>query len=337
MTPDFFISIGGAALTNFLMDLFLQDLRAAPKAPPTMSMSVTDNAGGESDKFNLTFARQGFGSPPKSGDIVVVSLGYKETGLVYKGTFFVDKPSSSLSKDGGRTISITATSADMTSKLKEPRHEGHRERKLGALTKKIAARHELSPVVSSSLSNITVMQGDQTQESDFHFLSRIARDVGANFKISDGRLFMLERRGNKTASGIILSAYEAIATDIISAEWEGGERENFKTVEASWHDQENAKRVIEKAGSGEPKKTLKRTFQTAEQAKKAAEAELKEGTASKDRLSVTAVGNPLLMAGDAYTMPAIEPEYAGAWSIQNVENTLDKNGFIDNLSLERPQ
>ena len=71
--------------------------------------------------------------------------------------------------------------------------------------------------------------------------------------------------------------------------------------------------------------------------KKAAEAGLKEGTACKDRFSVTAVGNPLLMAGDAYTMPAIEPEYAGAWSIQNVENTLDKNGFIDNLSLERPQ
>lgn len=336
-TPDFAVSIGGEPLTDYLVSLFALDLAAPPKAPPTISLSVTDNAGGESDKFSLTFARQGVSPPPKSGDEVKVSLGYKETGLVYKGTFFVDRPTTQLDKNGGRSISITATSANMTGKLKEPRHEGHRERKIGDLVKKIAARNNLSPVVSSALASLPAMQADQTHESDMHLLSRLARDTGANFKIADGRLFFLERRGMKTASGTPLIPYTAIATDIISASWEGGEREDFKSVEAGYHDQNQAKRMIETIGSGEPKRVLNRTFANQEQARKAAEAEMKQGTASKDRLSIVAVGNPFLKAEDAYTMPPLEVEYAGDWSIQKVEDVIDKSGYINNIDLERPQ
>lgn len=335
-TPDFSVSIGGQALTNYLHSLFAADLSAPPQAPPTVSLSHTDNAGGESDKFEITFARSGTSAPPKSGDEVLVKLGYKETGLVDKGKFIVDQPSSNIDKSGGRTITITATSADMTGKLKEPRHEGYEERKVGAVVKKVAGRNSLSPVVSKSLANLPVPQADQTHESDMHFLSRIARDLGANFKVADGKLFFLERRGMKTASGSSLVAYRPAASDIISASWQGGERQSYKSVEAGYHDQAKAKRMVEEAGSGDPKRTLNRTFATKDQAKKAAEAELKQGNASKDTMEVEMVGNPFLQAEDAFEMPPLEVEYQGKWSVQKVENNYAKDGYTTSLSLERP-
>ncbi|MEL6588283.1 MAG: hypothetical protein AAFQ50_16825, partial [Pseudomonadota bacterium] len=49
--------------------------------------------------------------------------------------------------------------------------------------------------------NVELPQADQTQESDMHFLSRLARDVGASFKITDGRLIFVARRSGNVASG----------------------------------------------------------------------------------------------------------------------------------------
>lgn len=95
--------------------------------------------------------------------------------------------------------------------------------------------------------------------------------------------------------------------------------------------------MIESVGSGEPKRMLNRTFANKDQARQAADAELKQATASKDILSVVAVGNPFLKAEDAYTMPPLEVEYAGDWSIQKVEDAIDKSGYINNIDLERPQ
>lgn len=141
----------------------------------------------------------------------------------------------------------------------------------------------------------------------------------------------------KTASGSSLVAYSPAASDIISASWQGGERQSYKSVEAGYHDQAKAKRMVEKAGSGDPKRTLNRTFATKDQAKKAAEAELKQGNASKDTMEIEMVGNPFLQAEDAFEMPSLEVEYQGKWSVQTVVNKYDKSGYTTSLSLERPQ
>ncbi|MEL6503502.1 MAG: contractile injection system protein, VgrG/Pvc8 family [Pseudomonadota bacterium] len=338
LTPDFQISIGGEPFTDYLKALFALDQEAPPRAPANLDISITDNAGGTSDKLELTFARSGFTRPPKAGDKVDVAFGYVETGVVSMGIFTIDKPRSTLAKDGGRQISITATSADMTSKLKEPRNEGYEKRTVKDVVGKIAGRNGLSPVIDGELAAIELPQADQTQESDMHFLSRLARDVGASFKITDGRLIFMTRRSGKVASGAGKISHILAPTDILMASWEGGERAAFGKVQAAWHDKAKAKREIEEVsvGEGDTTKVLKRTYATKVQAKKAAEAEGKDGQAAKETMEVEIVGNPFIRAEHQVELPLLEPEYAGLWIAQKHLHRVGKGtGFRGTLSLER--
>lgn len=337
-TPILEVSIGGQDYTSYLMSLFALDAAAPRLAPSNLDISITDNAGGEADKLNLTFARRGRSAPPKSGDKVLAALGYKETGVVAMGTFTVDQPSSKLDKSGGRTITITATSADMTGKLKEQRHEGHKERTVEKVVNKIAGRNGLTPTISPALKAIAVPQADQTHESDMHFLSRIAQDLGARFKVVEGRLLFIERRGGVTAGGAPKIAHILGPTDIISAAWTGSERQAHGTVKAGYHDQGAGKRMFAEAkGEGDTEKVLKKTYATKELAQRAAEEDRKNGQASRDTMEVEIEGNPFIRAEHRLVLPALEVEHAGEWSVEtHIHKVTKGSGYTGSLSLERP-
>jgi len=109
-------------------------------------------------------------------------------------------------------------------------------------------------------------------------------------------------------------------------------------VKAFWQDGAMATRKFVEVGGGEgPAKELRKTYASAEAARKAATAELEDGNAAVDRIEVTMAGAPWLRAEDPFVLPPLEPEYAGDWVIQQIVHTMMKDGFRSRASLERPR
>ncbi len=200
----------------------------------------------------------------------------------------------------------------------------------------IAGRHSLEPVVADSLGSIQVPHKDQTNVSDMHFLTGWAKELGATFKPTEKKLLFVEKGTTKSASGLQLPAMMPLATQIESYDWEGGQRDEYKSVKAAWHDQDGATRQYEMAGEGEPAHTLPKTYPDKEGAKRAADSALKEGVAGAEKAKVTIIGDASARAEGAITLPPVQPELAGSWSIRKAVHSVRKGaGYTSKLDLER--
>ncbi|MBD8890886.1 contractile injection system protein, VgrG/Pvc8 family [Roseibium litorale] len=313
MTPIFLVSVAGLEIAGLVGQGGL------------LNATVTDEAGIKSDACDLEFARSALSAPPPPGSPILIAFGYKESGLGQIWRFVVDEAETSGSKSGGHLIKVSGTAADMTQGFKEERTESYDNKTIGQIVKTIAGRNKLQPVVSQKLASVMIKHRDQTQESDLHFLQGLARDYGATVKAAEGKLAFLEKRSGQSAGGSALDALGVPTFLITDYRWRGAKRGEFKSVRAAWHDQKEAKKKYEEAGSGKPQKTLKRTFPDQEAAKKAAEAELRE-TASTAEISLTLPGNPIIRAERPIFLPPIQPELVGQWIVTRAVHRCSKSG-----------
>ena len=70
----------------------------------------------------------------------------------------------------------------------------------------IARRNNLTPRVDATLAAIKVAHIDQTNESDLHFLTRLARQHDAVCTVKKGRLVFLPVNGTRSSTGEELAA-----------------------------------------------------------------------------------------------------------------------------------
>ncbi len=327
MTPDFKVTVNGQDISSYLVNQL--------ERGKLVSVEVTDNSGKEADSIEIQLVRDGTVPIPPKGSVITCEFGYLETGRRSIGMFHSDQPTTSGSKSGGHMMTISGTSADMSGSLKQQRTESYDKKTVGDIVKTIAGRNGLAPAVAKSIASIKIPHIDQTHESDINFLTRLADDLGISFKPKMGRLLFTERGTAKSASGLSFPAIAFPSAQVLDYSWAGAERENFKSVKATWHDQGKATRQNYIAGSGEPQKTLSRTYATQEEAERAAEAYLKDGTASGETASVTLLGNQNVFAESKITLPPIQPELAGAWSVQVARHKLDDGGYTTPVDLER--
>ena len=327
-TPFCTVIINGQDISSYLLNLIDKGR--------LMNITITDEAGFKSDSVAITIARDGSIAIPPKGSPISVAFGYRESGSMQMGEYVSDIPRTSGSKDGGHLMHIEGTAANMGGSLKEEQTKSFHEKTISDIVSDIAGRNGLTPVVGAKLAGIIIPHIDQTHESDMHFLTRLAGDVNATFKIAENKLFFVDRRTGKSASGLLLPSIEIPYGGVLDYEWEGGEREKFKSVKAWWHDQSEASRKSVKVGSGSPEKTLPRTYPTKDEAKRAAETALKDGIASGDTASVTVVGDPQLRAEGTQVLNGPQPELIGTWSIQRAEHEFDKTGgYLTSTELEK--
>lgn len=328
-TPTFQIHMGGEDISSYL--------RSMMDAGRLVSVTIVDESGGETDTIDIELARDHSLTPPPAGSPVTAHFGYLETGVSSLGDFVVDEVTTSVSKQDGRSLRITGTAADLGGTLKQERHESYHEKTVGDIFKTIAARNGFEAAVDQEIANVHIPHIDQTGESDMHFVTRLAGDLGTVAKFVQNRLVVLKKRAGRSVSGRALIPVAPPAGDILSAEYKGGKRGEFTSVKAFWHDHAKAKRQGVTVGSGRPEKTLKRTFADQAQAQKAAEAALNEATASAQTLNLEVVGDPHLKSEAPFSMPPLEPEMAGDWIILRAEHTCSKSqGYTTHLNLERP-
>ncbi len=308
-----------------------QDI-TAKIADRLLSLTLTDEAGIQSDTVEIRLDDRDNGIVlPRTGAELVVSIGYRETGLVRMGLYIVDE----LVLAGPvRTLTIRGKAANMPQSIKAPKTRPWDEVTLGDLVANIAGEHGLTPRIGAELAGIALPHLDQTEESDLHLLTRLAQQFDAVAKPMGNHLILVKRGQAKSASGKTIPEVTLKAADISSWQATLAERGRYGSVTAEWHDKVTAERKTVRAGSGEPVFQLRRSFPDTAQAQTAAEAKLATLNRGTGSLDVTLPGSPNLMAEGVVAMKEFRSGINGRWLVNRVTHTISSQGFTTTLSAE---
>ncbi|WP_253879830.1 hypothetical protein [Paracoccus aminovorans] len=186
MKPAFRIVVDGADRSAVIGDRLI-------------SLLVTDEDGRKADRVEIELdnrdSRIAF---PEIEARLEVSLGFAGRQLAPMGIYAVDGVSG---RGPVRTLSITATAADLKGEIRAPRTRSWIDRSLPLIVSAIAGEAGLKPLVGESLRGIRWPFLAQTAESNLHFLTRIAAELDATCKPAGGALIVQRRGEGQTAAG----------------------------------------------------------------------------------------------------------------------------------------
>lgn len=327
MKPAFRLAFDGADITANVADRLLE-------------LRITDEAGLESDELTLVVDNRDHRVPlPAKGATVDASLGYG-TALAPMGSFVVDE----LSSEGGgsgRTLTVKAKAADMRSGLKERKTRAFVNATVGDVVAQIAGEHGLEPQVDPELAAIRLgedpyNQIDQTDESDLHFLRRIAKRHDAVAKPAFGVLTFGRGGKTETFSGLALPTVELEEGDVESWSATAPDRGRYTAATATYLDTGTRERTTVVAGGGEPVFALTQVYPDANAAMAAAQAKLGALSRGEATLRLSGQGNPALVAETRLSFSTADELAAGDWVIVRAEHVLDGSGYRTDVDCEQP-
>jgi phage protein D len=226
MTPSFRIVADGADITGLINDRLIQ-------------LSTTDKPGMDSDTFELRIDdRDGLVTLPRRGIGIEVYLGYVETGVARLGRYVVDEVTVSGPPD---TIVIKGKASDMRGSGKTIRSGSWEDVPLSKIVGDIAARNGWAAGCPVSTK---VARADQLGESDFNFITRLAKQYDCTAKVADGKLLVMPRQGGQTASGKAFGAIILTRADVSRWQFNLGDRNTHKSVGAKHQDKKTGKLVV---------------------------------------------------------------------------------------------
>jgi phage protein D len=196
-----------------------------------ISLSCHDESGIMSDSCEIVLDDAGSViAVPATGANISVYLGYEDIGLSHIGSYIVNEIS--ISGTPSR-ISIKAHAADFKSTLKEKISGSFSGQTIGSLVNSIASKHGLIPKVSGALADVVIDHIDQTNESDMHFLTRLAGNYGAIAKPANGNLIFALKGMAKSVSGLDLGTTTLDIMQVISWSYANTTSNNISKIKIS--------------------------------------------------------------------------------------------------------
>lgn len=320
MRVAYSITADGANITALIADRLL-------------SAEITDQAGVKSDRLTITIddrdQRLEF---PKTGAKIEVSLGYSGGPLVKMGAYTVDEVDVS---GPAREMTIRANAADMTSSIKAPKERSWHEKTLGEMVRTIASDNGLTPAISSDLAARQLGHVDQT-ESDMQLLQRVCADQGATCKVADRRLVVATHASGKTTTGGDMPAAVIASGDCESWNATIQDRGKYKKVKAYWQNKTTAQRAEVTSGDGTPVLTLKNSYASEAEARRAAESKLKAMARGTGKVTINSlIGDPTMSAERTVSLTGFRAGIDGDdWIVNSVSHNFSGNGYTCNLELE---
>jgi uncharacterized protein len=309
-----------------------------------ISASIADHEGLQSDTFEMMLDdRDNAVELPATGAELKVWLGYRETGLELMGLYIFDEADLDGPPD---TLTLNAKAAHVGNSetlkgfkaaLKEHKTRSWHETTLGDLVATIAAESGYEPQVFPDLGNEVIAHIDQTAESDMNLLTRLASERNAVAKPSGGSLVFVPRGRSKSASGRTLSPVTLAREDLTRWGMTIADREAYGSVEAAWQDLDGGDQVIVTAGDAPPVKKLRGTFATADEAGRAAQAELERIQRGKSAPTFTLPGRPLLAAECSVVISGLRKELCGTWSVKKATHSFSNSGYSTTIDCEVPE
>lgn len=326
MRPAFLILADSVNITTLIADRLVD-------------LTITDKAGVKSDRLQLTIDdRDERLELPKTGAKLEVSIGYREGALARMGSYVVDGVEVS---GPVRLLTINATAADMTGKIKAPKERSFHGITMLDLVKTVAADNGLTPAVAPHLAGIMLDHVDQT-ESDMQLLTRICADHDAVCKVADGRLVVAGHARGETTGGdggqpkkLPVVPLDASSGGSWSATIE--DRGRFSAVVAYWQNKGKAERAEVRVGEGDPVMTLKQTYANEEDAKAAATSKYKAMGRGTGTISIQGVvGDTALAAERELVLSGFRAGIdGGGWVATGVTHRIGRGGYTCSVEAER--
>lgn len=212
MQPVFSVLADGKDITALINDRLLQ-------------LRTTDKPGLEADEFELRIdARNGVIALPARGALIDVNLGHAGRPLTRLGRYTVDEVELAGPPD---TLVIRGKASDVRGSGKTIRSGSWEDATLQRIVTDIAARNgwQAACPVTSKIPRV-----DQYSESDFNFITRLARQYDCTAKLANGQLLVLPRQGGQSATGKALAPLSLAREDISQWQFRLGDKTTHKAV-----------------------------------------------------------------------------------------------------------
>lgn len=320
-SPDYRLTLQGQTLSPEL-DARLSNLR------------LTDNRGMEADQLDITLSdHDGRLELPPHGAELHLALGWKGQPLVDRGTYIVDEVEHSGTPD---TVTIRARSADMRQGLPGKRTQSWDNVVIRDIIATIAERHALEPRLSESLAGIRVRHIDQTDESDLHFLTRLAERFDAVATVKAGKLLFVAAGQATTASGTQIPPITLTRRVGDQHRYVISDRDAYSGVKAYWNDASGAERKQVIAGETDNLKSLRPTYASEDDALAAAQSEWQRIQRGVAEFSLDlADGRPDLYPETPVRLVGWKGQIdAATWLITEVTHNLSDSAYSMSLSME---
>lgn len=235
MQPQFRITADGHDITLLINDRLLL-------------LRTTDKPGMESDEFELRIdARDGAVALPTRGAMLEVHLGYAGQTLSRLGRYTVDEVELSGPPD---TLVIRGKASDLRGSGKTTRSGSWEQASLQRIVADIAARNGWQAVCPVTLS---IPRVDQYSESDFNFITRLARQHDCTAKLANGQLLVLPRQGGQSASGKALGVVVIAREDVSQWQFRLADKSTHKAVRTRHQDSASGRlQTVELANEDAP-------------------------------------------------------------------------------------
>lgn len=320
--PAWRVVLGGQDLTERLR-------------PRLLDLTLTEARGGEADQLDLRIHdHDGAMALPRRGVELAVSLGWRDGGLIDKGTFSVDEVEHSGAPD---IITVRARSADLAHPMRTRRERSWHRVTLGAVLRTLAGEHGLQARVAPALAAVDIAHLDQTGESDAHLLTRLGKRYDAVATVKAGALIFAPIGAGTTASGIQLPTARITRADGDQHRFAQADRDKYSGVRAYWNHKPGADRKSVLVGNSGNAKRLRETFNTQAEAREQANAEWKRIQRGAATLSYTlALGRADLYPEQRVRVEGFKPEIDGTgWLIAKATHTVKgESGYTTQLELE---
>lgn len=315
MQPTFRIIADGKDITTLINDRLL-------------SLRTSDKPGMESDDFELRIDdRDQAVALPSRGAGIEVYLGYTGQALTRLGRYTVDEIELSGPPD---TMVIRGKASDMRGSGKTVRSGSWENVPLQQIVRDMAARNGWQPVCPVQTK---VPRVDQLNESDYNFITRLAKQYDCTAKLADGKLLVMPRQGGQTASGKNLSPVVLKRADLSRYQFRLGDRNTQKAVRTKHQDKKSgALKVVELDNDDLPNglpavHTDRHIYPNKSAAEQAAKARLAAFNRSTAGVRLEMVGRSDVFAERSIIVQGIKPGLDGEYLAEAVEHLFTSSGW----------
>ncbi|QIH07176.1 MULTISPECIES: contractile injection system protein, VgrG/Pvc8 family [unclassified Pseudomonas] len=315
MTPIFRIVADGSDITALINDRLI-------------TLRTSDKPGMESDEFELRIDdRAQAVALPSRGASIEVFMGYSGQALARLGRYTVDEVVVSGPPD---TIEIRGKASDMRGSGKTTRSGSWEDVPLQQIVRDTAARNGWTPVCPVTTK---VPRVDQLNESDFNFITRLAKQYDCTAKVADGKLLVLPRQAGQSASGKALGMVTITRRDVSRYQFRFGDRSTHKAVQTKHQDKKNGKLRVVDLGNDDspdglpPVHTDRHIYPNKSAAEQAAKARLAAFNRSTAGVRLEMPGRTDLFAERMINAQGFKVGLDGEYLVDSVEQVFTQSGW----------
>lgn len=323
----FEVTIGGQSISSVL-------------SPVLTAITVDDKAGTHSDTASIDIDdRNGQIAFPKAGAEVSISLGWLGAGVreVFSGV--VDEVQSTGSRGGGMNLSVKAKGFDATGKAKEGKERHFDDKTVKDIITTVASDADIAVEVDPEIASIVIDYIAMQGESLLHFGQRLARMVGASFRVQGKRAVMARRASDYTPTvtaerGVNLHSWDI--TPVVS-------RPKYKKAKARYYDRakgrvETVEQTIDETALSDAAFYRRELAADEAEAKRMVKADAAVAAEQSGIGSVVIEGAPDAIPDGLCVIKGARPGIDGSYRIKGVSHSYTRGGgYTTTLELAHPQ